>query len=275
MTGRRSGRLFARHGGDGDHVVILLHGLVASGDVFGAAFDSLTSQSELLVPDLLGFGRSIDEKKSTFELEEHLDALDELVSRAAAFDRPFVLGTHSMGASVALHWSARHPGHVPHISCWGAPVYPDPAAVNAALGAAGTMARLFVADTRWASWACRMSCRNRLAAGWIAAALSPSLPVPIARGASAHTWPAYRDAITHFVLEPDWRSLVEVASRAGADVSFTWGEEDPIGDKELACSFADALVDSVAGADHRLPMSHGAMCATRLRATMADRETRG
>lgn len=36
LPGRRWGRLYARSGGDGPSGVLLLHGLVATGDVFGA-----------------------------------------------------------------------------------------------------------------------------------------------------------------------------------------------------------------------------------------------
>ncbi len=92
----RIGQLHVRHGGNGDTVTVLLHGLVATGDVFGAAFDPITEAATLVVPDLLGFGRSLDEERTAFPVEDHLDTLDETLTAlglsATLFDptfRPF------------------------------------------------------------------------------------------------------------------------------------------------------------------------------------------
>jgi pimeloyl-ACP methyl ester carboxylesterase len=42
-----------RTAGDGETAIVLLHGLPASGDTFGAAFDALARHGQLVVPDLL------------------------------------------------------------------------------------------------------------------------------------------------------------------------------------------------------------------------------
>ena len=46
------------------------------GDIFGAGFDRLAERHRVVVPDLLGFGRSLDEARTAFSVEAHLDALD-------------------------------------------------------------------------------------------------------------------------------------------------------------------------------------------------------
>jgi pimeloyl-ACP methyl ester carboxylesterase len=45
--------------GSGERAFVLLHGLVTSSDTFGSSYDRLASYARLVVPDLLGFGRSM------------------------------------------------------------------------------------------------------------------------------------------------------------------------------------------------------------------------
>lgn len=259
---------YVRIGGDGDTVVVLLHGLVATGDVFGAAFDSLSDRCTLAVPDLLGFGRSIDESRTDFSAEVHLDALDRLLDEVDVGDRPVVVGAHSMGCALALRWAARRGPQITRIVGWGAPVYRDSSGVDAQLADTGVMARLFAGNTRLAEWACGVNCRHRTATGWLAAAVAPELPTRIARSASLHTWPAYRDAISNIVADTDWEQLASSAAANGTTVELAWGEHDPIGDREFARTLPGLEIHTVPNAGHHLPMSHGTHCVDQLRLTM-------
>ncbi len=259
MPGRRYGPLHARVEGRGGLSTVLLHGLVATGDVFGADFDKLSDRGPLVVPDLLGFGRSLDESRIAFGPEAHLDALDELMAATGLADVPLAVGAHSMGSALALRWAARHPGWITRIVCWGAPVYRNEAETRATISASGLMTRLFVADTRWAEQACALSCRHRTAAGWMAAAAQPSLPVPVSRAVPLHTWPAYRDAIKGLVLESDWPQLVAAAA-PDTEIRLVWGTDDPIGNIAFAQTLLGADVEVIEAADHRLPMTDGTRC---------------
>ncbi len=59
----------------------------SAGDIFGATYDQLADRHRLVVPDLLGFGRSIGHNRELFPAEAHLDALDELADCTGLFDR--------------------------------------------------------------------------------------------------------------------------------------------------------------------------------------------
>lgn len=264
IPGESVGSLHVRHGGHADPVVVLLHGLIATGDVFGAAFDSIADSSTLVVPDLLGFGRSLDESRGRFAPEDHLDALDEMLDALGIAGRPIIIGAHSMGGSVAVRWARRRGAQVQRVVCWGPPVYPDADAVDTALADSGVMTKLFVANTTWARIACEVNCAYRTPAGLAAAALSPSLPRPIARAASLHTWPAYRDAMDHLVAGTDWGHCLHTIDAAGTTVELTWGSNDRIGDRDHARTLRPASVEIVEGAGHHLPLTHGDRCRSQL-----------
>ncbi len=259
-----AGPLWVRTAGSGDRVIVLLHGLVATGDVFGADFDVLARSNTLVVPDLLGFGRSLDGSREQFLPDDHLDALDQMLGTLDLDDRPLTIGGHSMGASVAVRWAARRGADVGRVVGWGAPTYPDTEAVDRAVADTGMMSRLFVANTAWASAACHLQCRHRELAGWIAAGLAPSMPVPIARAASLHTWPAYRDAMVHLVAGTDWRDLTDHLGTNGTQLDLVWGSDDRIGSREFARELTNTRIHSVSGAAHHLPMTHGRSCAAQL-----------
>ena len=127
---RQTGRLSVRTFGGGDNVVVLMHGLIATGDIFGGVFDQLADRNTLVVPDLLGFGRSLDESRQRFDPEDHMDALDEMLDPLALDDRPLVIGAHSMGSDLALRWAQRHQPRVQRVVCWGAPIYDGPHALT-------------------------------------------------------------------------------------------------------------------------------------------------
>ena len=268
---RQVGRLWARAAGTGDDAIVLLHGLISTGDVFGAAYDRLAARHRLVVPDLLGFGRSMDEDRTSFGVEVHLDALDEMAERAGLFESPrWTLGAHSMGVSLALMWAARHPDRVVRIIGWGAPVYATPEQARRRV-TGSVMARVFALDTKLAETVCALNCRHRTAAGWLSAAAEPHLPIPIARAAPLHTWPAYRDAVQQFALDVDWEDLITKCDRGDVEVGLVWGATDRIGDQNYAGRLIGGTrlgwVDVLNRGGHRLPLTDPSLCIQGLTTT--------
>lgn len=160
-------------------------GLIATGDAFGTTADTLASSRVVAVPDLLGFGHSLDEKRYDFGTSEHLAAIDAVVAGALG-DRPLLIVAHSMGSTLALRWAALHPDRVEQVICVGPPIWPSRAAARRAIGNASPMSRIFVLDERIARRACALSCRHRALAGWTALReLGPSAPTPRRRSRSS------------------------------------------------------------------------------------------
>lgn len=262
---RHVGPLHVRTGGSGDAVTVLLHGLVATDDVFGATFDQLADNTTLVVPDLLGFGRSIDEERERFTPEDHLDALDQALDDLGLTDRPLILGAHSMGSAIALRWLERRRNQITSITCFGPPVYPNAAAVDATIAESGLMAQAFVANTKLAQIACRINCSHRTAAGIAAALATPELPWRIAKASSLHTWPAYRDAMDLLIFNTDWKRLTDISHNLGVPVTLTWGSDDQIGDRTYASGLRGVTLSEVPGAGHHLPFTHASICVEQLR----------
>jgi pimeloyl-ACP methyl ester carboxylesterase len=251
---RTAGPLNTAITGDRDaDVILLLHGLGATGDYFGSLYDDLAREHLLVIPDLLGFGRSLRHDRTDFSPTAHLDALDEMFDALDLGDATVTIGAHSMGSAIALRWAQRHPTRARGIVLFGPPIYSRPADAVNAVGAAGPMAQMFLLDTDWAHRLCRFSCSNRRASGAVMAALSPRLPIPLARQASLHTWEAYRQSIINLVIDADWPALLSV----DAPVTLVRGECDRIGDIGAIVDLAtDAQIANVARADHHVAITH-------------------
>lgn len=165
-----------------------------------------------------------------------------------------------MGSTLALRWACRHPGRVTQVVCIGPPIWASRAAARAAIEHANPMARAFALDKRLARRACALSCRHRALSGWLAALMAPRWPLTVARQASLHTWPAYRQTMEQQILDVNWEALLARLDQGGIPVLLIWGDHDTVGDREYAQGIARALanveVRIVPGADHTLPASH-------------------
>lgn len=253
---RRRGPLSYRTTGpeDADTGVVLLHGLVATGDVFGATPEMLGRRHRVVVPDLLGFGRSLDEYRTDFSTAAHLEALDDLIDHELR-GRKLRSGAHSMGSALALRWAAANPDRVERVVCIGAPVWPDADGAKAALGALGPMGKSLVLDDRFARAVCSFNCRHRTLAGLLSAAVAPRWPIAVARQASLHTWPAYIAALKDQIINCPWHDLLDTLAEQGVRVRLVKGDCDTIGDPDLlnALDTRTEVDVSIVAGDHTLP----------------------
>jgi len=100
-------RLFVRRrgGGDGETLLLFLHGFPSSSYDWRPLFELRPPGEAMLAFDFLGFGLSEKPRDHTYTLAWQADAAEELVRRAGA-ERVFVIG-HDMGTSVATELMAR------------------------------------------------------------------------------------------------------------------------------------------------------------------------
>ncbi|MFF5171531.1 alpha/beta fold hydrolase [Micromonospora sp. NPDC000089] len=126
--------------------MILLHGGLGSGEMFGAILPALTERHRVTLVDLQGHGRTADIDRPldvTLMADDVAALIDHL-----GLDKPDVVG-FSLGGGVALHTGIRHPEKVGRVVSASAhirsdAVYPEMRAQQTQMGAA---AAEFLKDT--------------------------------------------------------------------------------------------------------------------------------
>jgi pimeloyl-ACP methyl ester carboxylesterase len=130
-------RLYVETHGDGPPLV-LLHGGLGSGEMFGPILPALAEQHRVLTVDLQGHGRTAD-------IDRPLDVRLMADDIAALIDHlglgPVDVMGYSLGGGVALHTAARHPDRVRRLVLVSAntrpdAIYPQMRAQQAQVGAA-------------------------------------------------------------------------------------------------------------------------------------------
>lgn len=219
------GPLAYRTIGEGSPAFVLLHGLAGSGQYWGGAYDDLSHLGCVVVPDLLGFGRSPN-PIGDYGLSDHVDAvlacLDDLDVR-----RPLVFVTHSFGGIVALAFAARRASTVAGIVAFGPPWYADRAQASDRLAQMGPMARLFALDPVWGRRVCNFACSHPRLSARLAVAARPDLPPEVARDGLRHSWSSYRGSLGVIESAP----VPELMDGVSVPVRVVIGDDDAIPDR--------------------------------------------
>jgi pimeloyl-ACP methyl ester carboxylesterase len=126
--------------------LVLLHGGLGSGEMFGPILPALIDRHEVIAPDLQGHGRTAD-----IDREISLELMGEDIAifiQQLGLDRPDVLG-YSLGGGVALQLAARHPELVRKLIIVSANVRRDaiPPEMLAQQGQVNAAAAEFMKDT--------------------------------------------------------------------------------------------------------------------------------
>lgn len=211
---------------DGGTTTVLLHGLTGSGDSYGAGLDALAEAGLVVIPDLLGFGRSMDLARSDFSREAHLKALDDMVAELGISGDITLVG-HSMGSALAVHWAARQ-ASVKRLVLFCAPLYRDREEAVAHIRQLGLMEALFAMETPWARWTCWLMCKYRRQAAWAAVVHAPQWPVLLARQGVLHSWPSYLGGMNDIILQGGWEDILPTLAERGVQIVFADGRNDPV-----------------------------------------------
>jgi pimeloyl-ACP methyl ester carboxylesterase len=236
-----------------EEALVLLHGLGATADYFGAFYDGLSCRRRVVIIDLLGFGNSLDEDRTDFSVDAHVGALDQALEALGLAESNVVIAAHSMSTAIALTWADRNRHRAQHVYVWGPPIYPAGSAADSVGREYGMMGRLFALDTKWAERACRINCMNRAMSGRVMAAMAPRWPTQVSSRAAHHTWAAYQQSLQNLILDFNWAKVLP----ATVPVTIFHGVKDAIGDRShIAKVMRTAAIVNVAGADHHIALEH-------------------
>lgn len=267
----RAGPLSLRTVGSAEPVVLLLHGMIAAGNSFGAVYDGLAEEATLVVPDLLGFGASMQTSGPT-DAAAHLQALDAALRAIGLDRRPTIVAGHSMGGALALRWAATHTDQARAVLAFGAPLYRDRAEAGGHVAGMGRMEALLAGDGWLPRTVCAWMCRHRTVASWIAVAYRPDLPVAVARSGVKHTWATYSGSMDGLIRDPGWGAALARLRRAGIPVSLVAGSRDAVPVAGLAAELAhthpNISVVVHPYADHGLPLTDPEWCRQLIRSAL-------
>src|SRR5262252_909587 len=126
--------------------LVLLHGGLGSGEMFGPILPQLAERHQVVTPDLQGHGRTADIDRP-IDVRLMADDIAALVDYLG-LDRPDIVG-YSLGGGVALHTAAKYPAKVRRLVAASAnirrdAIYPEMLAQQGQVSAA---AAEFMKDT--------------------------------------------------------------------------------------------------------------------------------
>ena len=126
--------------------MVLLHGGLGSGEMFGPVLPALAANHQVIVVDLQGHGRTADIDRP-IDVRLMADDIAALIDHLG-LDRPDLVG-YSLGGGVALHTAAKYPAKVGRLVVASAnirpeAIYPEMREQQAQVGAA---AAEFLKDT--------------------------------------------------------------------------------------------------------------------------------
>jgi len=113
----------ASHGDTDKPVVILLHGIAASGEAWSELVAQLSPQYRCITIDLLGFGRSPKPQWAEYDIDQHVRALRRTI-RSLHIKGRYILIGHSLGSLLATNYARRYPGRISQLLLLSPPVYP-------------------------------------------------------------------------------------------------------------------------------------------------------
>ena len=102
--------------------LILLHGGLGSGEMFGPILPALTERHQVIAPDLQGHGRTADIDRP-IDIRFMADDIAALIDHLG-LDRPEVVG-YSLGGGVALQTAVRYPAKVRRLVSASAHIHTD------------------------------------------------------------------------------------------------------------------------------------------------------
>ena len=102
--------------------LILLHGGLGSGEMFGPVLDRLAEHHQVIAPDLQGHGRTADIDRP-IDMALMADDIAALIDNLG-LDHPDVVG-YSLGGGVAMHTAFKYPEKIRRLVAGSAPIRRD------------------------------------------------------------------------------------------------------------------------------------------------------
>lgn len=270
-------KLYAEeHGPDDASLILLLHGLGGGGSTWTPVVDLLSPNRQVLVPDLLGFGRS-PWPDVAYTIYDHVLALEELLEDRRLTSKVLDVAGYSMGAILAAVFAARHCDRVRKLTLVSLPYFRSAGEALDQMASLGFLARL-TATEHWAAQAvCGAMCALRPVLKLVAPHFAPYLPPEVARDALQHNFTSFSRSLRNVVIQH--RTDAELTSLTDYPVHLVHGGEDrtaPLSNvRWLVERFPNWRLDVLPDAGHLLPVERPEEIARLLDDTLTTPVRRG
>lgn len=104
-------------------VLVLLHGIAASGEDWQKVLPLLESKYRCITIDLLGFGKSPKPTWPAYTMDDHMRSLYHTMNKLH-IGRQFILIGHSLGGLLAARYATEHEANLERLFLLSPPVYP-------------------------------------------------------------------------------------------------------------------------------------------------------
>jgi pimeloyl-ACP methyl ester carboxylesterase len=133
-----------RHGDAEKPVIVLLHGIAASGEDWNKFIPLLETEYYCITIDLLGFGKSPKPQWSAYTMVDHTRSLYHTMNKLHLGSR-FILMGHSLGSFLAARYAAEHEANLERLYLLSPPVYPPLSSIEkrTARSLTGLLLRLY------------------------------------------------------------------------------------------------------------------------------------
>lgn len=235
--------------------MLFLHGLAGSGRFWQKVAKEIASDHEVIVPDLLGFGRS-PWPDVAYTLNDHLAALDRLLEDHGLLSRTFDIVGHSMGAVLGAELAASHREVVKHVVLVSLPYFKSEPDASAWVGGLGRLARMTLEGSWKGRLACRVMCSLRPLLKLTAPRFAPYLPGAIVQDFFQHNFTSVSGSLNNVIvrhrLDPALEALWQTPVTLIHGVRDVTAPLDPVA--ELVKAFPGWQLEAVPEGDHLLPI---------------------
>lgn len=229
--------LFVETRGETGTPVVLLHGLLGSGRYWESALPYIQVDHRVIIPDLLGFGRS-PKPDVAYTVEDHLAALHATIEGLVQDEPVFLIG-HSMGGLLAIEYVLAHPGRVRGVVLICPPLFDSAKDARRRIGSISPMTAAFAFRPFLAYLMCHLheglGGLGRHVARW----LNRKMPSAVAEDAAAHTWKSFSGSLHHLILERYLGDLL--IHLKGFPILILHGEGDRLADTRDLATLADRV----------------------------------
>jgi pimeloyl-ACP methyl ester carboxylesterase len=214
--------------GDGDQLIILLHGITSTAEAWRKVMPRLAERYTVIAPDLIGHGRSA-KPRGDYSLGAYAAGVRDLIA-VLGYERGTVVG-HSFGGGIAMQFSYLFPEYVERMALiasggLGREVRPM-------LRAAVLPGSEWVLPLLAREWSVKAGDAVRTVAGKLGLEAGPDL-AEFARGYASLTEEGASDAFIHTmrsVIDHDGQRVSALDRLYLADqlpTMIIWGDSDPV-----------------------------------------------